>query len=62
MHYFNFQPHMSTTMFYQQSMTGLYCLYGSREITWELPVVFCMGSNAGAAVTKSAFPLIVFGF
>lgn len=53
--------HFNHNVLSAKSMAGFYCFYGSREITWELPVVLCMSSNADAAVTKSAFPLIVFG-
>lgn len=48
--------------FISKGKSWLYHLYGSREITWELTVVLCMGGNADAAGTESAFPLIVFVF
>lgn len=64
MHYFNYLPHISSSISSSsaRARAGLYCFYGSREITWELTVVLCMGGNADAAGTESAFPLIVFVF
>lgn len=62
MQYFNFLPRISISVLSAKTIAGLYYLYGSREITWELTVVSCMGSNADAAGTASAFPLIVVVF